>query len=255
MDGLIAYDQKRGSFRGPVASVDSPRTGAGRSTQSSPARRAGMAARRGRRDAGRTRPTIGLRPKRRSRRLNSDLTGDRDAVQAADMKWVSQAPAAVSTVLKPATWSMSQAVEGKPGILFSCSRSPRSRAHSLPWTRAPGACWPWSAASPSPRASSTAPPRRCASPAPRSSRFLYAAALDNGYTPASVVLDAPLEIRPGRWLDLAPGELRAASSTARRPCARGIERSRNVMTVRLAQDIGMPLIAEYAKHVRHLRHA
>ncbi len=76
--------------------------------------------------------------------------------------------------------------------------------------------------------------------------IVYAAALDNGYTPASVVLDAPLEIvnadgsiwKPENYTErfYGPQTLR-----------RGIERSRNVMTVRLAQDIGMPLVAEYAR--------
>ena len=38
-----------------------------------------------------------------------------------------------------------------------------------------------------------------------------------------------------------------SSSTARRRLRRGIELSRNVMTVRLARDLGMPLVAEYAR--------
>jgi penicillin-binding protein 1A len=78
--------------------------------------------------------------------------------------------------------------------------------------------------------------------------FVYAAALDNGYTPSSIELDAPLQIDTGAggggvW---APQNYEGnfyGPSTLRF----GIEHSRNVMTVRLAQDIGMPLIAEYAK--------
>ncbi|ESR25081.1 Multimodular transpeptidase-transglycosylase [Lutibaculum baratangense AMV1] len=75
--------------------------------------------------------------------------------------------------------------------------------------------------------------------------FIYAAALDNGYTPSSVVMDAPIEIRSGRelWRPQNYGGSFAGPSTLRR----GIEKSRNVMTVRLAQDMGMPLIREYAK--------
>jgi len=75
--------------------------------------------------------------------------------------------------------------------------------------------------------------------------FVYAAALDNGYSPSSLILDAPfvapvggLETgwySPGNYTDRFYGE-----STMRR----GIEQSRNAMTVRLAQDIGMdPIIA------------
>ena len=75
--------------------------------------------------------------------------------------------------------------------------------------------------------------------------FVYAAALDNGYTPASVVLDAPIEIESGGeiWKPKNYGGESAGPSTLRL----GIERSRNLMTVRLAKDMGMNLVAEYAE--------
>ncbi|MBU1306245.1 MAG: penicillin-binding protein 1A [Alphaproteobacteria bacterium] len=76
--------------------------------------------------------------------------------------------------------------------------------------------------------------------------IVYAAALDNGYTPASVVLDAPVEIRNGDGSIWRP-ENYAQQFYGPQTLRRGIERSRNVMTVRLARDIGMPLVAEYAK--------
>ena len=78
--------------------------------------------------------------------------------------------------------------------------------------------------------------------------LVYAAAIDNGYTPSTVVLDAPIEIDMGPggggiWKPENYGGKFYGPSTLRF----GLEQSRNVMTVRLAQDIGMPLIAEYAK--------
>ena len=77
--------------------------------------------------------------------------------------------------------------------------------------------------------------------------FVYAAALDNGYTPSSVVLDAPIKIDQGNtlgiWEPKNYGGKYAGPSTLRL----GIERSRNLMTVRLAKDMGMPLVAEYAQ--------
>ncbi|WP_455478362.1 penicillin-binding protein 1A [Bartonella sp. B10] len=76
--------------------------------------------------------------------------------------------------------------------------------------------------------------------------FVYAAALDNGYTPASVVLDGPVEIRQTNgemWQPKNYGGTFAGPSTLRY----GIEYSRNLMTVRLANDMGMPLVAEYAE--------
>ncbi len=68
--------------------------------------------------------------------------------------------------------------------------------------------------------------------------FVYAAALDNGYTPASVVMDAPIEIklRNGKiWKPKNYTKKFYGPSTLRR----GIEQSRNVMTVRLARDMGV----------------
>jgi penicillin-binding protein 1A len=75
--------------------------------------------------------------------------------------------------------------------------------------------------------------------------LVYAAALDNGYTPSTVILDAPIEIDTGSgvWAPENYQKKFFGPSTLRF----GIEQSRNVMTVRLAQDIGMPLIGEYAK--------
>ncbi len=75
--------------------------------------------------------------------------------------------------------------------------------------------------------------------------LVYAAALDNGYTPSTVVMDAPLEIDTGSgvWRPENYEGKFYGPSTLRF----GIEHSRNVMTVRLAQDIGMPLIGEYAR--------
>ena len=75
--------------------------------------------------------------------------------------------------------------------------------------------------------------------------FVYAAALDNGYTPASVIMDAPIEIVSGGkvWKPENYGGGSAGPSTLRL----GIEKSRNLMTVRLADDMGMSLVAEYAE--------
>jgi penicillin-binding protein 1A len=78
--------------------------------------------------------------------------------------------------------------------------------------------------------------------------LVYATAIDNGYTPSTIVLDAPIEIDTGQggggvWKPENYGGKFYGPSTLRF----GLEQSRNVMTVRLAQDIGMPLIAEYAK--------
>ncbi|CAI7991680.1 Penicillin-binding protein 1A [Geodia barretti] len=76
--------------------------------------------------------------------------------------------------------------------------------------------------------------------------FVYLAALDNGYTPASIVLDAPVVIDQGehlrKWKPENYTERFYGPSTLRV----GLEESRNLMTLRVAQDIGMKTVADYA---------
>ena len=78
--------------------------------------------------------------------------------------------------------------------------------------------------------------------------FVYAAALDNGYTPASVIMDGPISISDGQgnvWSPTNYGDDGAGSGP--QTLRSGIERSRNLMTVRLAQEVGMDLVGEYAE--------
>ncbi|MFY0680517.1 MAG: penicillin-binding protein 1A [Thalassovita sp.] len=75
--------------------------------------------------------------------------------------------------------------------------------------------------------------------------FVYAAALDSGYSPATIVIDAPIEVNTpqGLW--------RPRNSSNKfygpTPLRTGIEQSRNLMTIRLAQEIGMDVVADYAE--------
>lgn len=77
--------------------------------------------------------------------------------------------------------------------------------------------------------------------------IVYSAALDNGYTPASVILDSPFEIDQGPGLGVWRPENYDGKFYGPSTLRLGIEKSRNVMTVKLAQDMGMPLVAEYAR--------
>ncbi len=77
--------------------------------------------------------------------------------------------------------------------------------------------------------------------------FVYAAALDNGYTPSTVVMDAPISIDMGPGGGVWTPENYSRKFYGPQTLRFGLEQSRNVMTVRLAQDVGMPLIGEYAK--------
>ncbi|MCL1627459.1 PBP1A family penicillin-binding protein [Roseibaca sp. V10] len=75
--------------------------------------------------------------------------------------------------------------------------------------------------------------------------FVYAAALDSGFTPATIVIDAPIEI------DTPQGVWRPTNASNQfygpTPVRTGIERSRNLMTVRLAQEVGMDVVGGYAE--------
>ncbi len=77
--------------------------------------------------------------------------------------------------------------------------------------------------------------------------IVYLTALDNGYSPTDLILDAPfvLDQGPGlpKWKPVNYSKKFYGLMTLRQ----GIEKSRNLMTVRLAQDVGMDKVAEYAK--------
>ncbi len=75
--------------------------------------------------------------------------------------------------------------------------------------------------------------------------FVYAAALDSGFSPATIVIDAPIEVLSG-------GEVWRPENASKQfygptPLRTGIEKSRNLMTVRLAEEIGMDTVAGYAE--------
>jgi penicillin-binding protein 1A len=75
--------------------------------------------------------------------------------------------------------------------------------------------------------------------------FVYASALDSGFTPATIIVDAPIEINTpqGVWRPKNASHQFYGPT----PLRTGIERSRNLMTIRLAQEVGMDVVAAYAE--------
>ena len=77
--------------------------------------------------------------------------------------------------------------------------------------------------------------------------FVYAAALENGFTPSTLVLDAPFVMDQGEgkktWKPENYGKKFYGPSTLRT----GIEKSRNLMTVRVAQQVGFDKISKITK--------
>jgi penicillin-binding protein 1A len=75
--------------------------------------------------------------------------------------------------------------------------------------------------------------------------FVYAAALDSGFSPATIVVDAPIEVNTPEGLWKPKNASNKFYGPA--PLRTGIEQSRNLMTVRIAQEIGMETVAGYAE--------
>jgi len=76
--------------------------------------------------------------------------------------------------------------------------------------------------------------------------FVYAAALDNGFTPASVVLDEDFCVNQGGRLGVKCFRNFSGRGTGPQTLRTGLEQSRNLMTVRLANSVGMPKVADMA---------
>ena len=76
--------------------------------------------------------------------------------------------------------------------------------------------------------------------------FVYSVALDSGYTPSSTVLDAPF-VAPGVDSWYKPGNYIAGRFYGESTLRLGIEQSRNTMTARLAQDLGIGRIIDYVQ--------
>ncbi len=80
--------------------------------------------------------------------------------------------------------------------------------------------------------------------------FVYALALENNYTPTSLVLDAPIVLDQGddlkMWKPENYGKKFYGPSTLRT----GLEKSRNLMTVRIAQSLGVERIVNFSKDLK-----
>ena len=78
---------------------------------------------------------------------------------------------------------------------------------------------------------------------------VYAAALELGYSPTDLILDAPFVLDQGIGLPLWKPSNYSKGFSGLTTLRQGIEKSKNLMTVRLAQDIGMDKVASMAKRL------
>ncbi len=249
LDGLVSFDRDKG-WRGPVQKIDAAgdwgiALGAIEVPGDMAPWRLGVVIGGDARKA-----TIGLRPVRQG---DGKIAAEREAVEIPyeEIKWANKKPTkqpgvgdvlAIGDVVWVApkdpnnvtgVWSLMQVPEVGGGLVamdphtgrvhavvggFSFAASQFDRA--LQARRQPG--------------SSFKP-------------LVYAAALDNGYKPTSIVLDAPYCKEQRNGEEWCPKNYEGDKSYGPQTLRHGIEKSRNQMTVRLADDLGMPIIVDYAK--------
>ena len=77
--------------------------------------------------------------------------------------------------------------------------------------------------------------------------FVYALALENNYTPTSLILDAPLVLEQGEDLKMWKPENYGKKFYGLSTLRNGLEKSRNLMTVRIAKDLGVAKIVNFSK--------
>ena len=77
--------------------------------------------------------------------------------------------------------------------------------------------------------------------------FIYALALENKFTPSTLILDAPIVLDQGVDLKLWKPENYGKKFYGPSTLRTGIEKSRNLMTVRIAQELGVKKITNLTK--------
>jgi len=80
--------------------------------------------------------------------------------------------------------------------------------------------------------------------------FIYTLALENNYTPSTLVLDAPIVLDQGEDLKMWKPENYGKKFYGPSTIRTGVEKSRNLMTVRIAQEIGIDNIVQFTKNLK-----
>ena len=79
--------------------------------------------------------------------------------------------------------------------------------------------------------------------------FIYALALENGYTPSTLILDAPLVLKQGSDLKMWKPENYGKKFYGPSTLRMGLEKSRNLMTVRIAQALGVKKLLIFQRNL------
>jgi penicillin-binding protein 1A len=240
MDGLVEYDHNHG-FRGPVATVDiagdwGTAVAAVKPLRDVPEYTLAVVLQMDSNEA-----QIGIRP---STDVEGKLLPDRlvGTLSGPDVKWVSKK---LSTILNVGDVVYVSPIKDKPGA-YTLEQVPEIEGALVAMDPRTGRVLAMVGGFSYAESEFNRATQALRQPGSSFKPIVYSAALDNGYTPASVVLDAPIEVVNTDGSVWRP-ENYAQSFYGPQTLRKGIENSRNVMTVRLAQDLGMPLVTEYAK--------
>ncbi|MEJ0094460.1 MAG: penicillin-binding protein 1A [Methylocella sp.] len=242
VDGLVRYDEAHG-FRGPMRHIDiSQDWGVSLADipilgDVSPWRLAVII------DANETGARIGLQPKREK---SGEVERERESgtLTNVGMHWTRGAGARSS--LGPGDVVYVEPIDGKPGQ-YRLRQIPEVSGAIIAMDPYTGRVFAMVGGFSFDQSEFNRATQALRQPGSSFKPFVYATALDNGYTPSSIVLDAPIEIDQGAGLGVWRPENFEGKSSGPHTLRYGVEHSINQMTVRLARDVGMPLIVEYAK--------
>ena len=191
MDGLVQYDHNEG-FRGPVATVDIAEdwgvaVNEVRPLSDVPEWRLAVVL-----NMGDNEGTIGLRPETD---VDGKVSAERvtGALAGPDIKWVSQR---LGTLLKPGDVVYVSAVAGKEGA-YTLEQVPELEGALVAMDPRTGRVLAMVGGFSYAESEFNRATQAMRQPGSSFKPIVYSAALDNGYTPASVVLDAPIEVVNG----------------------------------------------------------
>ncbi|MGO9133856.1 MAG: penicillin-binding protein 1A [Methylovirgula sp.] len=242
IDGLVRYDEAHG-FRGPMRHID---LGAdwGVSLAAVPAlgdvapwRLAVVL------DTAEGQPHIGLQPKREA---SGEIRPERETgyLSPVGLKWAKKPNERSS--LAPGDVVYVEALDGKPGQ-YRLRQIPEVSGAIVVMDPFTGRVLAMVGGFSFDQSEFNRATQAWRQPGSSFKPIVYAAAIDNGYTPSTIELDEPIEIDQGPGLGVWRPENFEGKSSGPHTLRYGLEHSINQMTVRLARDIGMPLIAAYAK--------
>ena len=80
--------------------------------------------------------------------------------------------------------------------------------------------------------------------------FIYALALENNFTPSTLILDAPIVLDQGEDLKMWKPENYGKKFYGPSTLRTGLEKSRNLMTVRIALELGLKKITTFSKQLK-----